>query len=299
MVELALSSYLGLYALGPPQPGSASGVYWPALLDQSILEHTVHHHDGSTEIIVPGAPHPTPNLRWRCPPNRPARRRRRRRRQATSWSPSRSVSTVHARSGDKGGDAEPRCLGTRPCRPGRLRRPHLVSSLRRRRRKGRSVGDLAERAPQTWAPSASFSGSREGLIRGIIETRMAPIDDARRELLAKATDANRSPSTEDLVSALVEPLADATVRHRHSCYGRFLARSYTEPVWAKAVEEDRPRGRLSTLARAPRRTPGSDPRFAPASKDRSRRDHSDPRDSRYQRNEGSSVRPATLTYNEA
>ena len=53
MVELALSSYPGLYALGPPQPGSAFGVYWPALLDQSTLEHTVHHHDGTTEIVVP------------------------------------------------------------------------------------------------------------------------------------------------------------------------------------------------------------------------------------------------------
>jgi hypothetical protein len=39
MVELALSSYPGLYALGPPQPGSAFGAYWPALLDQSMLDH--------------------------------------------------------------------------------------------------------------------------------------------------------------------------------------------------------------------------------------------------------------------
>ena len=54
MVELALSSYPGLYALGPPQPGSAFGVYWPALLDQALLEHTVHHHDGTTETIAPG-----------------------------------------------------------------------------------------------------------------------------------------------------------------------------------------------------------------------------------------------------
>jgi AcrR family transcriptional regulator len=98
--------------------------------------------------------------------------------------------------------------------------------------------DVLEAAGQRNKSAAHYHfGSREGLIRGIIETRMAPIDDARRELLAKATDSNRSPSTEDLVSALVEPLADATVRHRHSCYGRFLARSYTEPVWAQAVEE--------------------------------------------------------------
>jgi AcrR family transcriptional regulator len=98
--------------------------------------------------------------------------------------------------------------------------------------------DVLEAAGQRNKSAAHYHfGSREGLIRGIIETRMAPIDDTRRELLAKATEANRSPSTDELVRALVEPLADATVRHRHSFYGRFLARSYAEPVWAKAVEE--------------------------------------------------------------
>ena len=98
--------------------------------------------------------------------------------------------------------------------------------------------DVLEAAGQRNKSAAHYHfGSREGLIRGIIETRMAPIDDARRELLANAAESNRSPSTADLVTALVEPLADATVRHRHSCYARFLARSYAEPVWAKAVEE--------------------------------------------------------------
>ena len=98
--------------------------------------------------------------------------------------------------------------------------------------------DVLEAAGQRNKSAAHYHfGSREGLIRGIIETRMAPIDDARRELLANAAESSRSPSTVDLVAALVEPLADATVRRRHSCYARFLARSYAEPVWAKAVEE--------------------------------------------------------------
>ena len=52
LVGVALSSYPGLYALDPPQPGSAFGVYWPALLDQTALDHTVHHHDGTTEVIA-------------------------------------------------------------------------------------------------------------------------------------------------------------------------------------------------------------------------------------------------------
>ncbi|TQC43073.1 DUF1446 domain-containing protein [Rhodococcus sp. WS4] len=104
MVELALSSYPGLYTLGPPQPGSAFGVYWPALLDQRMLDHMVHHHHGTTEIIAPGTPHevgvevnppvelfPAPSVR-------------------APWTDEPLViaslgEIVHARSGDKGGDA--------------------------------------------------------------------------------------------------------------------------------------------------------------------------------------------------
>jgi hypothetical protein len=103
MVELALSSYPGLYALGPPQPGSAFGVYWPALLDQSMLEHTVHHHDDTTEIVVPAA---APDAEGAvAPPVEPCRAPS----ASTPWSDELvAVSLgdlVHARSGDKGGDA--------------------------------------------------------------------------------------------------------------------------------------------------------------------------------------------------
>ena len=103
MVELALSSYPGLYSLGPPQPGSAFGVYWPALLDQAVLEHVVHHHDGTTEIIAPGDPHGaggevSPQAESLAHSVRPP------------WTADELVvaalgEIVHARSGDKGGDA--------------------------------------------------------------------------------------------------------------------------------------------------------------------------------------------------
>jgi hypothetical protein len=102
MVELALSSYPGLYSLGPPQPGSAFGVYWPALLDQAVLEHVVHHHDGTTEPIAPDNP---PGTRRVSPPAeslaQPVR---------PPWTADELVvaalgEIVHARSGDKGGDA--------------------------------------------------------------------------------------------------------------------------------------------------------------------------------------------------
>jgi hypothetical protein len=63
---------------------------------------------------------------------------------------------------------------------------------------------------------------------------MGPIDEHRRVLLGEFSDTN--PSTEEFVLSLVEPLANATVRSRHSCYARFLARSHTDPLWASAVE---------------------------------------------------------------
>ena len=97
MVELALSSYPGLYTLGPPQPGSAFGVYWPALLDQALLEHTVHHHDGTREVIALGA-----TVRESTPPAVTQTAQ-------TTWSDELVVTSlgeiVHARSGDKGGHA--------------------------------------------------------------------------------------------------------------------------------------------------------------------------------------------------
>jgi hypothetical protein len=105
IVELALSSYPGLYALGPPQPGSAFGVYWPALLDQSVLEHMVHHHDGTTELVVPAtapdatgalAPPPEPNVAPSGPSSAPC---------SDELVVVSLGELVHARSGDKGGDA--------------------------------------------------------------------------------------------------------------------------------------------------------------------------------------------------
>ena len=97
MVELALSSYPGLYSLGPPQPGSAFGVYWPALLDQALLDHVVHHHDGTREVIALGA-----TVRESTPPAMTQTAQ-------TTWTDELVVVSlgeiVHARSGDKGGDA--------------------------------------------------------------------------------------------------------------------------------------------------------------------------------------------------
>ena len=104
MVELALSSYPGLYSLGPPQAGSAFGVYWPALVDQELLDHTVHHHDGTSETIAAGSPHGAGGQLTRQTEPTPAPS------VASPWTADELVvaslgEIVHARSGDKGGDA--------------------------------------------------------------------------------------------------------------------------------------------------------------------------------------------------
>jgi Acyclic terpene utilisation family protein AtuA len=99
MVEQALSSYPGLYSLGPPQPGSTFGVYWPALIDQEMLDHMVHHFDGTAEVVAPGKPHgeaeaTTPQA---VPPVQPE--------SSDELVVASLGDIVHARSGDKGGDA--------------------------------------------------------------------------------------------------------------------------------------------------------------------------------------------------
>ncbi|MER7836244.1 acyclic terpene utilization AtuA family protein [Streptomyces sp. NPDC096040] len=104
MVELALASYPGLYSLGPPQPGSAFGVYWPALLEQRMLHHTVHHYDGTTEIITPGTPRGVAGGEG-TPQAEPALAQPARAPAADELIVAPLGEIVHARSGDKGGDA--------------------------------------------------------------------------------------------------------------------------------------------------------------------------------------------------
>jgi hypothetical protein len=103
IVELALSSYPGLYSLGPPQPGSAFGVYWPGLLDQAMLEHTVHHYDGTIETIAPGSPRETHGEV--TPQAEPSLAQPVRARWSDELVDASFGEIVHARSGDKGGDA--------------------------------------------------------------------------------------------------------------------------------------------------------------------------------------------------
>jgi hypothetical protein len=95
-VELALSSYPGIYGMGVPGSGGPYGVYWPTLVPQELLEHTVMHADGRREVVPPPTTAP-----YEAPSSLPA---------APAYDEGETVDgplgrLVHARSGDKGGDA--------------------------------------------------------------------------------------------------------------------------------------------------------------------------------------------------
>jgi Acyclic terpene utilisation family protein AtuA len=98
-VELALSSYPGIYGMGVPGKGAPYGAYWPALVPQSLVHHTVVHADGRREDVP-------------VPPTAEPPRREVRRPGSASHEPENGPLVdgplgrlVHARSGDKGGNA--------------------------------------------------------------------------------------------------------------------------------------------------------------------------------------------------
>jgi hypothetical protein len=99
-VELALASYPGFSLTAPPGPPTPYGVYRPAYVDRASVTHTVVHADGSREVV------PDPEKTDAPSTDETGRR-------ASPFPAPSDVVTrrlplgtfVHARSGDKGGDA--------------------------------------------------------------------------------------------------------------------------------------------------------------------------------------------------
>ena len=99
-VELALGSYPGFTMTAPPAPPTPFGIYRAEYVDRSIVTHTVVHADGTTEVVgdppVSTLPEPTDNGGHAAPYAIRTDTLTRRLPLGTF---------VHARSGDKGGDA--------------------------------------------------------------------------------------------------------------------------------------------------------------------------------------------------
>ena len=98
-VELALGSYPGFTMTAPPAQPTPYGVYRAAYVDRSAVTHTVVHADGSREVVADPTEFATaePGAGLRPSPY-PAPRDSLNRRMPLG-------TFVHARSGDKGGDA--------------------------------------------------------------------------------------------------------------------------------------------------------------------------------------------------
>jgi hypothetical protein len=99
-VELALASYPGFTLTAPPGRGSPYGIYRPAYVDRDVVTEVVHLWDGRELVIdQPADVEPVTATPGVSTPGLPAR---------FADSPTRCVplgTFVHARSGDKGGDA--------------------------------------------------------------------------------------------------------------------------------------------------------------------------------------------------
>lgn len=98
-VELALASYPGFTMTGPPAAPTPYGVFRPAYVDRSAVAHTVVHADGRREVIAEPAEFGEPAHEAGLRPSPYAA-------PADSLTRRAPLGTfVHARSGDKGGDA--------------------------------------------------------------------------------------------------------------------------------------------------------------------------------------------------
>jgi hypothetical protein len=99
LVELALGSYPGFTMTSPPGPPTPYGVYRAAYVERSAVTHTVVHADGTREVVPDPPAYAEPDAdAGRRPSPYPA--------PADSITRRMPLGTfVHARSGDKGGDA--------------------------------------------------------------------------------------------------------------------------------------------------------------------------------------------------
>lgn len=105
-VEIGLGSYPGFTMTAPPAPGTPYGVYRAEYVDRSAVAHTVVHPDGRTQVVPDPAvteAHtsgpPTPATPAPAAPGPPGT-------SGTGVTLTVPLGTfVHARSGDKGGDA--------------------------------------------------------------------------------------------------------------------------------------------------------------------------------------------------
>jgi AcrR family transcriptional regulator len=100
-----------------------------------------------------------------------------------------------------------------------------------------SMREISAAAGQANNNAAQYHfGTREGIIEANLDRRMGPIDERRASMIAAL---GRDPSLEDLVRAVVVPLAEASRRHEH--YIGFFAQLRVSRRYSRLVTHARPR----------------------------------------------------------
>lgn len=102
---------------------------------------------------------------------------------------------------------------------------------------GVSMREISQAARQGNNNAAAYHfGSREGLIVALLDRRATPVSDRRAEMVAAL---GPTPSLDDLVRAMVLPLAEASQRHPH--YIGFLAQLRVSRRYSHLVVPATPR----------------------------------------------------------
>lgn len=93
-----------------------------------------------------------------------------------------------------------------------------------------TLSRVQEEAGQANRSAARYHfGSREGLIAGVVESRMKDVDNERRIMLKNMDIDGTGSDSRALVRALVMPLVDNTIRNPQSRYARFIAQVMLDP----------------------------------------------------------------------
>ncbi|MDV8005587.1 TetR family transcriptional regulator [Rhodococcus sp. IEGM 1318] len=107
----------------------------------------------------------------------------------------------------------------------------------------RGLAALTLRDVQTEAGQANKSaaqyhfGSREGLLAAVVESRMRPAAERRREFLDMIDLDPNPPTMRVLVEALVLPLAEQTIYREGTLYARFLVQSIFDPAMSSTIRD--------------------------------------------------------------
>lgn len=96
--------------------------------------------------------------------------------------------------------------------------------------------DVQVRAGQLNKSAAKYHfGSREGLIKAVLEERMAPVDARRRLILDELLADSERPTLRQLVETHIHPLAEHTLLRTDSRYARFLVQALFDPKLAEII----------------------------------------------------------------